>query len=243
LSPDAFRHVPALRGRIKPPAESTLRVTPEVLAAWDVRARNEGRPADWRLPDQQLEGTRLDFLRSLPEAEDLWIFAYGSLMWDPGFHFREVRCADLPGHQRRFAYRTIGGRGTPERPALMLSLERGEGECRGLVFRVDAASVTLETGCVWRREMVRGGYCPTLLTVATPQGDVTALVFAANLAHPDHVGELPLDETACVIATASGMLGSNRDYLERLAAQLGHLGIEDEYVSRLRERVSLLAGA
>jgi len=235
---DAFRHVPELRQRIKPAHASALRVTPEVLAAWDERARSLGREAGWRQSDEQIEASRQLLLGSLDAAQDLWIFSYGSLMWDPGFHFNEVRRADLHRHQRRFLFRTTLGRGSPEWPGLMLSLEPAAGTCRGLAFCIPPEWRELEFACLWRREMIRGSYRPALQRVATPQGEVTALVFAANPAHPDHVGELPLEETARIVAGAAGFLGSNREYLEQLAMQLRDLGIEDEYVTRLHRQIT-----
>ena len=237
---DPFTHLPQLRGRLTPAHESALRVTPDVLAVWDQRAREQGRPADWRLADAQREDTRRAVLANHGQPQDLWVFGYGSLMWDPGFHFAEVRQADLPGYQRRFSYRITGGCGTPERPALMLALERLAGCCSGLVFRIPAEAVEAESQILWRREMIRGGYCPTLLPMATPQGSVTALVFAANTAHPEYAGELPLDETAAVIACASGFIGSNRGYLAQVAAQLDMLGIADAYIHQLHHRVQSL---
>ena len=237
---DPFTHLPQLRGRLIPAHESALRLTPDVLAVWDQRAREQGRPANWRLADAQREGTRRAVLANHGQPQDLWVFGYGSLMWDPGFHFAEVRQADLTGYQRRFSYRITGGRGTPERPALMLALERLAGCCSGLVFRIPATAVEVESEILWRREMIRGGYCPTLLPMATPQGSVTALVFAANRAHPEYAGELPLDETAAVIAGASGFIGTNRGYLAQLAAQLATLGIADAYIDQLHQQVRLL---
>ena len=235
LDTDAYRHLPQLRERIAPAADSALRVTPQMLALWDARAREQGRGDGWRLSDAQLEATRVALLGDA--GRELWIFGYGSLTWDPGFHFDEVRMAELPGHRRRFGCRTTLGRGSPECPGLMLTLEPGDGDCAGLVFRVDAAHAAYESGMVWRREMIRGIYQPCLLPVRTPQGEVSALVFAANPAHPDHVGELPLDDSAEIIARAAGVLGSNRDYLEQLVRQLAHLGIIDRYLEQLLERV------
>ena len=239
---DAFVHVPALRDRLIAPERSELRVTPEVLSAWDRRAQQLGRPPNWRLTDQQLADGRARLLGDLAGGRELWVFGYGSLMWDPGFHFAEVRLADLDGYRRRFSYRSSVGRGTPERPALMLSLEPGPGRCSGLVFRIAAELADAESQILWRREMLRNGYTPALLPAATPQGEVTALVFAANPAHPDHVGELALDDAAAVIACASGVIGSNRDYLERLEQQLQSLGIEDAYVEQLLARVRAAGG-
>jgi cation transport protein ChaC len=234
---DAFCHLPQLRERIAPAEASSLRVTPQTLALWDERARAQGRGADWRLSDAQLQATQVALLGDGSDGQDLWIFGYGSLTWDPGFHFSEVRLAVLPAHQRRFSCRTVLGRGSPECPGLMLTLEPGQGDCQGLVFRIDAAQAAHECGMVWRREMIRAIYRPCVLPVHTPQGEVSALVFAANTEHADHVGELTLDEAADMIARAEGVLGSNRQYLEQLVRQLEHLGISDDYLLQLLQHV------
>ena len=240
LKSDAFTHLPHLRGRVTPAEHSDLRVTPEVLAVWDERAQRLGRGPDWRLSNHALEASRHALLGDRDPAEDLWIYSYGSLMWDPGFHFAEVRLAEVAGYRRRFSYRSTIGRGSAEHPALVLSLEPGSGSCRGLAFRIEGAIAQHESAMVWRREMIRGGYRPTFLPVSTPQGEVTALAFASNDAHADHVGELPVDETAAMIARASGTLGTNRHYLEQVAAQLERLGIEDGYLQQLAGRVRAL---
>ena len=245
---DAYAHLPHLRGRLKPAEESELRGTWERVAAWDERARARGFPPSWRWSDQQLEDTRRALLGApLSAGQDLWVYGYGSLMWDPGFHFDEVRLAHLTGYARRFTYWTRIARGTRERPALMLTLEKQEGEhaaccCTGLAFRIAAGQAELESAMLWRREMLRGGYCPTLLPVDTPQGSVNALVFACNHAHDDYAGELPLDETAAIIAVAAGAIGSNREYLEQMALQLEAIGIRDGYVERLLASVRRCAG-
>jgi cation transport protein ChaC len=232
LTTDAFEHLPVLRGKLKPAEESGLRTTVATLAQWDERARARGLPPNWRLSDQELEATRQALLGTVAGA-DLWVYGYGSLMWDPGFHFAEVRLADLHGYCRRFCYRSTLGRGSRDQPALMLALERGSGCCTGLAFRIAGEIAEVESAMLWRREMIRGGYRPALLPVRTPQGDITALVMTANVAHADYLGELPLEDTAAMIASASGVLGSNRDYLEHLAAQLALLGIADSYVEEL----------
>jgi glutathione-specific gamma-glutamylcyclotransferase len=233
LNPEAFVHLPGLRECIVPPEQSALRVTPEVMAMWDERARLMGRPADWRLPDAVVEASRRATLATRDAAQDLWIYAYGSLMWDPALHFGEVRRARLAGYQRRFTFRTHIGRGSPGCPGLMLSIEPQSGACEGLAFRIAAERAEVESAILWRREMLRGAYTPRLLPVVTPQGEVTALVFVCNPDHPDHVGELPPDETARVIARAEGVMGRNRDYVEQLARQLAVLGIVDTYIDGL----------
>jgi glutathione-specific gamma-glutamylcyclotransferase len=231
--PDPFVHLPTLRERLKAAGDSELRVTAEVLAQWDERARLLGRPPNWRLTDEQREATRRAVLGHWPAGQDLWVYAYGSLMWDPGIHFVEVRQARLDGFERRFTYRMTVGRGSPECPALMLAIERQAGCCTGLAFRVPAELADNESAILWRREMVRGHYSPAFLPMSTPQGEIEALVFTAKPENPEYAGEQPLDKTAAIIASASGPLGSNLDYLEQLAAQLAALGINDPYIARL----------
>ena len=238
---DPFTHLPALRHRLTPADLSAVRATPDRLARWDQQALGHGLPVSWRLSDQQLEDTRRAMLGAFDTQQDLWLFGYGSLMWDPGIHFAEVRQAELPGFERRFSYKTTMGRGTPDCPALTLSLEPSAACCHGLVFRIPADRVAVESGMVWRREMLRNGYCPAWLAVATPQGPVTALGFVANRRHEGYAGDLSLAQAAGIIATACGAIGSNRDYLEQLAAQLDTLAIADAYITQLLQQVQALA--
>jgi cation transport protein ChaC len=81
--------------------------------------------------------------------------------------------------------------------------------------------------------MLRGGYAPAMVPMMTPQGPITALAFVSNRAHPSYVGELPLPDTAAIIASGKGILGTNREYLAQLATQLDALGIDDPYVAEL----------
>jgi glutathione-specific gamma-glutamylcyclotransferase len=243
VTPDPFEHLPTLQPHIRPAAQSPLRVTPEVVARWDAQVLQSGRSLAWRKTDAQIEASRREVLAGLGADDDLWVFSYGSLMWDPGFYFAEVRRADLAGFRRRFSFLARISRGTEARPGLMLSIEPGPGHCRGLAFRIAAAQVAQESTVLWRREMIRGSYCPAFLPVATPQGIVNALVFTGNPGHDDHVNEMPLAETAAVIANAAGVMGTNREYLEQLAAQLGVLGIDDPYVEALMARVRECGGA
>ena len=138
MTADAFIHLPELRTRVTHPEKSRLRLTPEMFAMWEQRVRAAGWPEDWRLSDEVIEASRLAVLGGHKEGCDLWIYSYGSLMWDPGFHFAEVRLADVEGYQRRFTLKINLGRGSQDFPALMLSLEQEEGCCRGLAFRIAA---------------------------------------------------------------------------------------------------------
>jgi len=105
----------------------------------------------------------------------------------------------------------------------MLSLEAQAGCCRGLAFRIAAGSVQAESAILWRREMLRGGYSPGdgfLLKMAHAAGIDPSLAFVSNVRIPSYVGELPLNETAAMIAHGKGILGTNREYLAQLATQL-----------------------
>lgn len=233
MKKDAFRHIPELNGKILLADDSALRATDEVLATWDAQARLHGLGHDWRWSDDALEASRVQVLKTINGYQDLWIFAYGSLLWDPGFHFDEVRRATLEGHQRQFNYKTTIGRGTPDQPGLVLSVEPQAGRCQGLVFRIDASIADQESRLFWRREMIFGGYQPNFLPIRTPQGSVDALVLVSNPGHPSHAGDMNLQETAAVIASARGTHGRNLDYLRKLVDQLSRLGIQDDYVQRL----------
>ena len=123
----------------------------------------------------------------------------------------------------------------------MLSLEPQEGCCRGLAFRIAADSVHAESAILWRREMLRGGYSPAMVPMTTPQGSITALAFVSNTSHPSYIGELPLGETASIIASGKGILGTNREYLVQLATQLDALDIDDPYVAQLHAEIGAIS--
>ncbi len=121
-------------------------------------------------------------------------------MWDPGFHYTEVRLAEIEGYQRRFTFKIEVITGSPEHPGLVLSLEQQPGCCRGLAFRIAADLVEAESEILWRREMILFSYSPRMVSVATPQGSIKALVFASDKSQPNYIGELPLKKTAATIA-------------------------------------------
>ncbi|MDR3451264.1 MAG: gamma-glutamylcyclotransferase [Rhodoferax sp.] len=235
----AFRHVPQLQGKVVPPDQSELRATRELVATWDARARANGLGPHWRLSEHELDASRRIVLGDCRAGEDIWVFGYGSLLWDPGFHFEEVRLAEIQGYRRRFCIRLEIGRGSPEWPALMLGLERSAGHCQGVAFRIAGACADGESAIVWRREMLQGHYRPFRSKVTTPQGPINALVFAANTAHAQYVGELPIEQTAAIIATGTGHLGTNRQYLENLVAHFKEFKIEEEYLTELLMQVEV----
>jgi cation transport protein ChaC len=236
---DPFAHHPALQGRVTPPDASAFRhFRPADL---DPVMAALGHPADWRYSDAEREARRLALLGPHLRG-DLWVFAYGSLMWDPGFHFAEVRVGRTPAHERRFCLLdTFGARGTPEAPGLQAALVPGHG-CTGLVFRLAAATVDTESEVVWRREGIADTYLPVFLPIETAQGPVQALAFTANPRGRGIALHLTRAQEVEYIATGQGRFGSSRAYLENLAAQFAALGIDDPDVTALLSEVRARSG-
>ena len=125
------------------------------------------------LTDEELRASVRTILTPEMAGRDVWLFGYGSLIWNPAFHFVERRLGTLHGYHRRFCLWTHLGRGTPDCPGLVLGLERG-GSCRGVLVRVAAEAAADELEIVWRREMVSGAYAPRWVTGRTAGGPVRA---------------------------------------------------------------------
>ncbi len=163
----------------------------------------------------------------------VWLFAYGSLMWDPCFAYDSARTGTLAGYQRRFTIWTALARGTPERPGLGLALEPGDGRCRGRVFRISAETRAAGLAALWEREMETGIYRPEWLEVTTAEGALRALCFVAEPGHPQYAGAFSRARTADIIAGASGKFGSCADYLAETVTALAAAGIADDGLAAL----------
>ena len=223
MTVDPFRYLPDLVGMIRDPAQSSYRKFD--FAVLDQKMAERGI-VDWRRTDEDREASRQTALAGRLN-DDLWVFAYGSLMWDPGFHFAEVRRATVNGYRRRFCLKTTLGRGTPEKPGLMAALDGG-GECHGLAYRIDSEQADSETQIIWAREMIMHAYRPAFIELATPQGSVEALTFVIDHSATSYMHDLSIEEAAQLIATGAGIFGKNLDYLDSLAEHFAVLGIDDE---------------
>ena len=172
-------------------------------------------------------------------ADALWVFGYGSLIWDPGFPVAERAVARLEGWHRSFCMRSIHHRGSVEVPGLVLALDRAEGAfCDGVAFRVEPGAEGATLATLRERELVSSAYLETVLPLRLADG--RALEALAYVIDPDHVqycGGLPLEEQAQIIARATGGRGPNRDYLWSTAAHLAELGIGDADLDWLARRV------
>lgn len=168
---------------------------------------------------------------------DLWLFAYGSLIWNPLFHYAERRAARAADLHRRFCLWSRMGRGTLQRPGLMLALDEG-GCCDGFAFRIAAAQVREELTLIWRREMTLGSYEPRFVEVAADRGErLRALAFVARIEGEHYAGRLPQATVVEVLSSASGRLGSAADYLFETARSLREHGIDDPPLFDLEAQV------
>ncbi|MDF1585076.1 gamma-glutamylcyclotransferase [Marinimicrococcus flavescens] len=180
----------------------------------------------------ELRASREAILAELPPGEDVWVFGYGSLIWNPCIEFAEKRIARVVGYHRRFCLWTHSGRGTRDNPGLMLGLEAG-GSCRGVAFRVPHEAIESELDIVWRREMVMASYRPVWVRLATTGGRLRAIAFVINRSHERYAGKLGDERIVEALASACGPLGSCADYLFNTVAHLDELGIHDPGMHRL----------
>ena len=186
---------------------------------------------------EERQASRRDTMAARPEGADVWIFGYGSLMWNPAFHHVEKRLGVLHGFHRSFCLQTPIGRGTIECPGLVLGLDRG-GSVKGMAFRIAEENITEELDVIWSREMLGGAYRPAWVKLIDPEGvRFDAITFVMRRNHPRYTGRLELDETARQIAKAAGPLGPCADYLENTVAAMDAIGIADGPMHALWDRV------
>jgi cation transport protein ChaC len=175
-------------------------------------------------------------LERAPRPGRIWVFAFGSLIWNPAFHYVERRTARIHGFHRQFCLWSHIGRGSPERPGLMLSLESG-GSCTGVAYRIATRAAATELDVIWRREMFMLSYRPVWTTAHTPKGPEPAIAFTANRAHERYAPGLGFEQVASHLATGAGPMGRCCDYLFDTVAHLRQLGIRDRRLEALEERV------
>jgi glutathione-specific gamma-glutamylcyclotransferase len=174
-----------------------------------------------------------------PAAEDLWVFGYGSLMWRPGFDFLERIPARLIGLHRALCVYSFVHRGTPERPGLVLGLDRG-GMCRGIAFRVAAKLRDQTVAYLRAREQVTTVYLETVRRVELEdkaRRQVQALCFIVDRSHVQYAGRLGLEERVHLVRQGHGRSGANRDYVVETVQALEALGYRETDLHLLAARL------
>ncbi len=179
-------------------------------------------------------------LASRPDNSPVWIFGYGSLMWNPVFEAEEAVAATLGGWHRAFCLRLISGRGTARDPGRMLALKEG-GATNGLAFRLPEATLYEELTLLWKREMVTGCYLPTWCELSLDDARrVIALAFVMDPRHPLFESDTCPQAIAPLIARARGPLGTNAQYLFALEQELSKRGMDDDCLTELIQQVRAL---
>lgn len=175
-----------------------------------------------------------------PDEGPVWIFGYGSLMWNPAMEFDESCPGTLVGWHRAFCLRLTAGRGTACQPGRMLALKEG-GRTTGVAYRLSEESLHDDLTLLWKREMITGCYLPSWCKLSLDDGRVVnALVFIIDPRHPLYESDTRAQTIAPLIAAASGPLGTNAQYLFSLEQELIKLGMHDDCLNELVGRVRML---
>lgn len=182
-----------------------------------------------------------EFMAELPKG-DLWVFGYGSLMWSPGFSYKEKALGRVHGYHRALCILSTRYRGTKRKPGLVMGLCRG-GSCWGMAFRVHALRVRDALSRLWQREMPRRVYAPRLLQVELVSGRrVRALAFLADPDNPAYVRELDLHGRARLVAQGIGQRGPCVDYIRNTLDHMRGVGVTDPHLERILHAALALRG-
>lgn len=226
----AFRHAGAF-GAI--PDEKSDMLNRTAISSGAYLESFDSLPEELLWTQAQIDRSLAETMSRRPEQGDLWVFAYGSLMWNPISEYDSRVIATLDEWHRSFCIRLIAGRGSPEKPGRMLSLEPG-GSTKGVALRIPAATLEEELRILWIREMVTGAYTPTWAPIRFGTGgEATALVFVANAGQAQFEADARPATITPLIATASGSFGTNAEYVFKLQRALADCGMTDAYIEQL----------
>ena len=213
-------------------------ITREMLQNWRVASlarERDGAEASIASEDQLLESRRL-VIADDADVSDFWVFGYGSLIYNPIIEHSHCAIASIYGYHRRFCLWTKIGRGSPDCPGLVLSLDRG-GSCKGVAFRLNPQNAIAELDLLWRREMMTMAYRPRLISLHTDIGLKRGLAFVANPARPAYAQPMPFEATVEVVAHAAGFNGPCREYLYDTVKGMQACGIRDRQLEKLAAAV------
>ncbi|WP_323123454.1 gamma-glutamylcyclotransferase [Burkholderia alba] len=188
------------------------------------------------LSDTELAASLAATLAGWDGRRDLWLFGYGSLIWNPGLPVTDAVRAKVHGYHRGLYLWSRVNRGTPEQPGLVLALDRG-GSCTGIAFRLAGATALPHLETLWKREMPMGSYRPAWLPCMLANGErVPALAFVMRRDAPTYTGKLTDDVVKAVLDCAQGRYGTTLDYVSRTVAALRDSGIPDRALEALLAR-------
>ncbi len=199
-------------------------------------AQTRDGPASSVLSVEELKASRRAFLPDEYTGSDIWIFGYGSLIWNPLVRYDAKCAAHLFGYHRRFCLWTRIGRGSHECPGLVLALDRG-GSVKGIAFRIPAKIAVGELDVLWHREMLNNSYLPRFVSIHTDEGKKRALTFIIKRNTPSFAEKMSDERASDIITQASGFVGPCAQYLLETERALRNVGIEDQKMTRLASMV------
>lgn len=189
-------------------------------------------------PDQ-LKSSIASMLETQPTKGPVWVFGYGSLLWNPAFNFVERRYCRLDGYHRSFCLKTLLGRGTAENPGLMLALKES-GTCEGIALQVDPDNLEEELFILWSREMPMKSYVPAWVPLITKEGAFFhGVAFLSNPEHPRYLDTISEEESLHLLSTGEGHLGTASEYLYNTVEHLAELDIHDPSMSDLAKKLRI----
>ena len=189
------------------------------------------------MSDEDVAASLAATLATHPKGKPIWVFGYGSLIWNPLLEYAERCRARVRGYHRGFYIWSKINRGTPEIPGLVLALNSG-GSCQGVAYRMHDDRFAAELAILWRREMVAGTYMPKWINADIGGKTVRAIAFVVNRSKPGYAGRLEDGQIVAIARRAHGAYGSCADYLINTANSLEVAGIADPRLSRLAKLVA-----
>ncbi len=211
------------------------KLTQSLVARLPCNVPDPGPMTRGEVPDSFYHETGADILARLPADGQLWVFAFGSILWKRRFEVVEERPAMIRGWHRKFC---LGPdtryRGNPDAPGVMLSLDRG-GQCRGMVLRMNPEGLAAAVDDLIRHEPP---VPPAWVRARTPEGEVRAIAFVNRRDFVGYCGDMCDAEVADYLASSVGMLGSMAEYLCNTVSHLEEMGIRDAYLWRMQAMVA-----
>ena len=184
------------------------------------------------MSSQELSASFQGMLKGQNLDNGVWVFGYGSLMWNPDINYVEKTTALVSGYYRRLCLKSTVYRGTQDYHGLVFGLDEGN-SCLGMAFRISPDHLATELQKVWEREMFAGTYIPIWVSVQIKKQSVSAITFVINPEHEHYVPDITLDEVAERVVRAEGKCGSCQDYVLNTFKYLQKLGLSDPVLEQL----------
>ena len=223
----------------RPNLTETIALTAEIVALVDRVEPDPGLDPGMEEPTEAYYFELATNLLKQHSPDELWVFAYGSLIWNPGFEVVEAIPSTAIGWHRAYCIELTRCRGTPQRQSLMLAIDRG-GSCRGIALRLPKKDHFGQLVTILRREIdaIPATYIPRWINIRTALGKHLALTFVVDPKGPAYSGKLPLDKVAKTLALSAGHLGSSAAYLQKTVVHINAHGIRDRNLWEIQRRVA-----